>query len=126
MVPKGIPLPKNTVFSQPLPIATLSAGVSSPSPILQEGEEGIEEQEEQDFVDLTKSMDDFKVFDQPSSPKSLPEEMSIQRKPQKRLMELIENQLGKGGLGKFVQPKLSPPPLKSPLCAPQPVLPSRT
>ena len=126
VVPKGIPLPKNIVFPQPLPIATLSAGVSSPSPILQEGEEGKEEQEEQDFVDLTKSMDDFKVFDQPSSPKSLPEEMSIQRKPQKSLMELIENQPGKGGLGKSVQPKLPPPPPKSPLCAPQPVLPSRT
>ena len=39
MVPEGIPLPKNTVFPQPLPIATLSAGAPSPSPILQEGEE---------------------------------------------------------------------------------------
>ena len=88
MVPEGIPLPKNTVFPQPLPIATLSAGAPSPSPILQEGEE---EQEEQGFVDLTESVDDFEVFDQPSSPKSPPEEMGIQRKPQKSLMELIEN-----------------------------------
>ena len=106
MVPESIPLPKSIVFPQPLPIATLSARVSSPSPILQEWEEGKEEQEEQDFVDLTKSVDDFEVFDQPSSLKSLLEEMGIQRKPQKSLMELIENQPGKGGPGKSVQPKL--------------------
>ena len=81
MVPEGIRLPKNTVFTQPFPVATLSAGVSSPSPILQEEEEGKEEQEEQGFVDLTESVDEFEVFDQPSSPKSLPEEMGIQRKP---------------------------------------------
>ena len=41
-------------------------------------------------------------------------------------MELIENQLGKGGPGKFVQPKFPPPPPKSPLRAPQPNLPFRT
>ena len=78
VVPEGIPLPKNTVFHQPFPVATLSTGAPSPSPILQEGEE---EQEEQGFVDLTESVDDFEVFDQPSSPKSPPEEMGIQRKP---------------------------------------------
>ena len=68
-------------------------------------------------------MDDFEVFDQPLSPKSPPEEMGIQRKPQKSLMELIENQPGKGGPGKSVQPKLPPPSLKSPLRAPQPTFP---
>ena len=41
-------------------------------------------------------------------------------------MELIENQPGKGGPGKFIQPKLPPPLPKSPLRAPQPTLPSRT
>ena len=70
-------------------------------------------------------MDDFEVFDQPSSPKSLPEEMGIQRKPQKSLMELIENQPRKGGPGKSIQPKFPPLPPKSPLHAPQPTLPSR-
>ena len=118
VVPESIPLPKSTVFTQPLPIATLSARVSSPSPILQEGEEGKEKQEEQGFVDLIESVDEFEVFDQPLSPKSLPEEMGIQRKPQKSLMKLIENQPGKGGHGKSVQPKLPPPPPKSPLRAP--------
>ena len=97
VVPEGIPLPKSTPFTQSLPVAALSAGVSSPSPILQEEEEGEEKQEESSFVDLTESEDEFEVFNQPPSPKSLPEEMGIQRKPQKSLLELIENQLGKGG-----------------------------
>ena len=97
MVPEGIPLPKSTPFTQSLTVATLSAGVSSPSPILQEEEEGEEKQEEQGFVDLIEFVDEFEVFNQPSSPKSLPEEMDIQRKPQKSLLELIENQLEKWG-----------------------------
>ena len=125
MVPEGIPLPKSTPFTQSLPVATLSAEVSSPSPILQEEEEGKEEQEEQGFMDLTESVDEFEVFNQPSSSKSLPEEMGIQRKPQKSLLELIRNQLGKGGHGKSAQPKLPPPLPKSPRRALQPTLPSR-
>ena len=52
VVPEGIPLHVNTPFTQSLPVATLSTGVSSPPPILQEEREGEEEQEEQDFVDL--------------------------------------------------------------------------
>ena len=76
-------------------------------------------------MDLIDSLDEFEVFNQPLSPKSLPEEMSIQRKPQKSLMELIENQPGRGGLGKSAQPKLPPPPSKSPPRASQPTLPSR-
>ena len=40
-------------------------------------------------------------------------------------MELIENQPGKEGPRKSVQPKLPPPPPKSPLRAPQPTLSSR-
>ena len=125
VVPEGILLHVNTPFTQSLPVATLSAGVSSPPPILQEEKEGEEEQEEQDFVDLIESVEEFKVFDQPPSPKSLPEEMGIQRKHQKSLLELIENQPGKGGPGKSVQPKLPPPLPKSPPRAPQPTLPSR-
>ena len=81
MVPEGIPLPISTPSIQSLPVATLSARGSSPSPILQEEEEGEEGQEEQGFMDLTESVDEFEVFNQPSSPKSPPEEMGIQRKP---------------------------------------------
>ena len=62
VVPEGIPLPKSTPSTQSLPVATLSAGVSSPSPILQEEEEGEEKQEEQGFVDLTEFVDEFEVF----------------------------------------------------------------
>ena len=61
IVPEGIPLPRHTPLTQPLPVATLSAGVSFPSPILQVEEEE-EEQEEVGFVDFTESTDDFEVF----------------------------------------------------------------
>ena len=81
VVPEGIPLPKHTPFTQPLPVATLSVGVPSPSPFLQVEEEEEEEQEEEGFVDLTESIDDFEVFNQPSPPKNVPKEIGIQRKP---------------------------------------------
>ena len=74
-------VPKNTPFTQPLPIATLLERVPSPSPILQVEEEEKEEEEEEGFVDLTESTDEFKVFNQPLPPKNVPEEMDIQRKP---------------------------------------------
>ena len=121
-VPKGIPIPKGTPFTQPLPVATLSVGISLSPPVPLEEEEG----EEEGFVDLTDSLNEFEVFNQPLSPNSLLEEMGIQRKPQKSLMELIEDQPGRGGPGKSVQPKLPPPPSKSPPPTPQPSLPSRT
>ena len=76
-------------------------------------------------MDLTESVDEFEVFNQPPSPKSLPEEMGIQRKPQKSLLELIENQPGKAGPEKSAQPKLPRPPPKSPPRAPPPTLPCR-
>ena len=100
MVLESIPLPISTPFTQPLPIATLSVGVPSPSLILQEGEEEEEEQKDEGFVDLTKSTDEFEVFNQPLSPKNLPDEMGIQRKPKKTLQELLESQLGRGEFGK--------------------------
>ena len=77
VVPEGIPIPESTPFTQPLPVATLSTGISSPLPVSQEEEE----REEEGFVDLTDSLDEFEIFNQPSSPKNLPEEMGIQRKP---------------------------------------------
>ena len=101
MVPEGIPIPEGIPFTQPLPITTLSTRISSSPPIPQEEGEGEEEREEEGFVDLTDSVNEFEVFNQPSSPNSLPEEMGIQRRPQKSLMELIEDQPGKGGPRKF-------------------------
>ena len=85
IVPEGIPLPKYSPFSQPLPVATLAAGATSLPPILQVEEEEEAEQEEEGFVDLTESTDDFEVFNQLSPLRNVPEEMSIQRKPQRSL-----------------------------------------
>ena len=126
VVHEGILIPEGTPFTQSLPVAILSAGISSSLPVPQEEEEGEEEREEEGFVDLTDSLDEFEVFNQTLSPKSLPEEMGIQRKPQKILMELIEDQLGRGAPGKSTQSKLPPFPPKSPPPASQPSLPSRT
>ena len=85
VVPEGIPLPRNTLLTQPLPVATLSGRVPSPSPILQVEEEEEKEQEGEGFMDLTESTDEFEVFNQPSPPKNVPKEMGIQRKLQRSL-----------------------------------------
>ena len=117
VVPEGVPLPIHTPLTQLLPVATLSAGVLSTSPILQVEEEE-KEQEEEGFVDLTKSTDDFEVFNQPSPLKNVPEDMGIQRKPQRSLQELLESQPGRGEVGKPSQLRLPPPLPKSPPRAP--------
>ena len=88
MVQEGIPILEGTPLIQPLVVATPSVGTSSSPPVLQEEEEG---EEEEGFVDLTDSLDEFEVFNQLPSPKSLLEEMGIQRKPQKSLMKLIKD-----------------------------------
>ena len=125
MAPEGVPLPRHTPFTQSLPVATFSIGVPSPSLILQVEKEEEEEHREEGIVDLTESTDKFEVFNQPSPPKDVPEEMGIQRKPQRSLQELLESQPGRGEAGKSSQPKLPPPPPRSPR-APQPTLSSRT
>ena len=86
-------------------------------------EEEEEEEGSKGVVDLTDSLDEFEVFNQPPSLEDISEEIGIQRKPQKSLMELIEDQPRKGALGKSTQPKLPPPPSKSPPHAPQPIRP---
>ena len=58
------------------------------------------EQEEEGFVDLTLPTDDYEVFDQLSPSQNAPEEMGIQRKPQRSLQELLESQPGRGEAGK--------------------------
>ena len=62
VVLEGIPIPKGTPFTQPLPVATLSTRISSSPPIPQEEGEGEEEREEEGFVDLTDSVNEFEVF----------------------------------------------------------------
>ena len=76
-------------------------------------------------MDLTSATDDYEVFNQSTSSLDTPEDMGIQRKPQRSLQELLESQPGRGEVGRPTQPKLPPPPPKSPPRAPQPSLPSR-
>ena len=85
VVPQGIPLLRFSPLTEPLPVATLATEATSSSPVFQvEGEEEVE-QEEEGFVDLTLSTDDYEVFNQPSPSQNVPEDMGIQRKPQHSL-----------------------------------------
>ena len=119
-----------------------SVGASSSQPVLKEEDEEKEREEEENLkgiVALSDSSNEFEVFNQPLSPKSTSadldyqqqvdvitsNEMGIQRKSQRSLLDLIESQSGKDASGKSTQPKLPPPPLKSPLPLPQPSLSSR-
>ena len=93
IVPEGIPLPQYTPCTEPLFVASVSAGTSSPSPSLRK--EGIKrgrkkERGEETVVTVSEFLDDFGVFGQPTSPEEDPDEMGIQRKPQKSLLELME------------------------------------
>ena len=123
---QSVPLPRYSLLTEPLPVASLAAAAtSSPPPIFQVEEEEEVEREEEGFVDLTSLTDDYEVFNQSSPSPNVPEDMGIQRKPQRNLQELLENQPGRGEAGKSAQPKLPPVPPKSPPRAPQPPPPSR-
>ena len=114
-VPQGIPLPKYSPLTEPLPVASLAVAVtSSPPPVFQVEEEEEVEQEEKGFVDLTLPTDNYDVFNQSSPSLNVPEDMGIQRKPQRSLQELLESQPERGEARKLAQPKLPPPPPKSP------------
>ena len=132
MVLEGITISEGTPLNQPLFVATPSVGASSTQPVPQEEEEEegeLKEEEEEkspeEVVDLSESSDEFEVFNRTQSLEDILDEMGIQRKPQKSLMELIEHQPRRGASRKSTHPKL-PPPTKSPLPPPQPSLPSRT
>ena len=88
---------------------------------------------------LSESSDEFEMFNQPPSSEDISadidsqqqmdiitsDEMGIQRKSQRSLMDLIKSQHGRDVPGKSMQPKLPPPPPKSPLPPPQSFLPPR-
>ena len=63
-------------------------------------------------MDLTSATDDYEVFNQSVLSPNTPEDMGIQRKPQRSLQELLESQPGRGEAGRSAQPKLPPPPPK--------------
>ena len=97
IVPEGIPHPKETSRTELLFVASISTGASSSQPVLREEEveeKEEEEEEEEEVVELSDSSEDFGVFDQPIRSEEDLDEMGIQRKPQRSLMELIENQPG--------------------------------
>ena len=78
---------------------------------------------------MSDSSDGFKVFNQTLPLEDDFYEMGVQRKPQRSLMELIENQTRKGALGKSTQSQIPPPlPNSSPLSPhpPQPIRPELT
>ena len=93
IVPKGIPLPKDTSRTEPLFVAAISIGASSSQPVLREEEvkekeeDEEKEEEEEEVVELSDSSEDFGIFDQPIRSEEDLEEMGIQRKPQRSLME---------------------------------------
>ena len=91
IVPQGIPLPRYPPFTEPLPIATLTAGAASSPFVFQIEDKEEVEQEEEGFVDLTSPTDNYKVFNQFSPSLSMPEDMGIQRKPQRSLQQLLES-----------------------------------
>ena len=80
VVPQDIPLPRYSPLTEPLPVATLVAGATSsapPSPVFQVKEEEEVEQEEEGFVDLTLSTDDYEDFYQLSPSENMPKDIGI-------------------------------------------------
>ncbi|XP_050290491.1 uncharacterized protein LOC126728748 [Quercus robur] len=81
-----------------------------------EEEEKEEEEEEspEEVVELSHSSDNFGIFNQTIHSEEALDKMGVQRKPQKSLMELIENQPGKSAPGKSTQSQIPPFPTRSP------------
>ena len=103
IVPQGVPLPRYSLLIEPLLVASLAVTETSPPPpppVFQVEEEEEVEQEEEGFVDLTSATDDYEVFNQCTPSPTTSEDLSIQRKPQRRLQELLESQLGMGEVGR--------------------------
>ena len=116
MVPEGILISEGTPLTQPLFMATPSVGASSSQPVLQEEEEGDEKEEEnpKGIITLSESSEEFKVFNQPPSSEDIAadldsqqqgdtitsDEMGIQRKNQRSLMDMIESQPERDAPGK--------------------------
>ena len=125
VVPQGVPLPVYPQRAEDLPVASL-AEVAPSSPLTSQVEEEEEaERGEGSFVDPSSATDDYEIFNSPIPLPNIPEDMGIQRKPQRSLQELLESQPGRGEVGRSTQPKLPPPPPKSPPRAPRPAPPPR-
>ena len=102
-------------------MADVSARASSSQLTLREEEvekREEKEEEEEEVVELSDSSDDFGIFDQSIRPEEDPDEMGIQRKPQRSLMELMEGQPGKSAPVKSTQSQIPSLPIRSPPPAP--------
>ena len=78
IVPQGVPLPRHSPLTEPLPVASLAVTATSPPPpIFQVKEEEEVEQEEKGFVDLASATDDYEVFNQSTPSPNTPEDMGI-------------------------------------------------
>ena len=98
-------------------MARVSAGPSSPSFSLKKKGTNRRRKggkDKESIVTVSESADDFGIFDQPISPEENPDEMGIQRKPQKSLMELMEGPPGKSAPAKTVPSPASSLPARSP------------
>ena len=106
IVLEGVPILEGTPFTQPLFMGILSVGASPSWPIDKEEEEEEEkEKESEEVVDLSNSQDEFEVFKRPLSLESTSvdlihqqeagivafDEMGIQRKSKRSLLDLIES-----------------------------------
>ena len=103
IVPEDIPLPQHTSRIEPFFVASISAGTSSSQPTLREegiGEREEEEQRQEEAIELSESSDNFGIFDQSIHWGKDPDEMGIQRKPQRSLLELMEGQPRKDALAR--------------------------
>ena len=107
-------------------MADVSAGASSSQLTLKEEEAERREEEEEgeeEVVEVFDSSDDFGIFDQSIHSGEGLDEMGIQRKPQRSLLELMEGQPGKSAPAKSTQSQAPSLPTKSP--SPVPRQPSR-
>ena len=85
VVPQGIPLPEYSQYAEELPVASLAEVAPSSPHVSQVKEEEEVEREEESFVDLASAIDDYEVFDLLTPTPNTPEDMGIQRKPQRSL-----------------------------------------
>ena len=96
VVPQGIPLPEYSQHAEELPVTSLAEVAPSSPHTSQVNEKEEAEREEESFVDLASATDDYEVFDLLTPSPNTPEDMGIQRKPQRSLQELLESQPGRG------------------------------
>ena len=85
IVPQGIPLPEYSQHTEALPVASLAKAAPSSPPVFQVEKEEEAEQEEEGSAVLASAINDYEVLDLLTPSPNTPEDMGIQRKPQRNL-----------------------------------------